>query len=335
MARGKELTIAIRAQVKLLHDMNFSQVQIANRLKISRCAVQRCISRSQLISRKRSGRPKVTSARTDNSILVMCKRSPRASSSKIQLQLPIEEKVSTRTIRRRLFCSGFKSRRPAKKPMLTRKNIRDRIYFCNKYKNWSPDDWENVMFSDESTFTQFYSFARHVRRPIGSRYDPKYCTSAVKQSAKLMVWAAFSGKGGRGGIWFMPDGRTINAGVYQTILQDKLLPFRAIHGVDYFLHDGAPCHMAKSITKWLHDHSVPVIGPWPGSSPDLNPIENLWVQMEKKVAACNPTSAAHLKEVVKRMWVTETTVEACKTLARSMPKRIASVLAAKGHSTKY
>jgi len=90
-----------------------------------------------------------------------------------------------------------------------------------------------------------------------------------------MVWAAFSGKGGRGGIWFMLPGQTINAPVYQTILHDKLLPFLRIHDVDYFLHDGAPCHTAKSITKWLQEHSVLVIGPWPGSSPDLNPIENL------------------------------------------------------------
>lgn len=335
MVRGKELTVAQRAQAKLLHEMHFSQVQIAKRLQISRCAVQRCIKRAQFVSEKRSGRPRVTSVRTDNSILLMCKRSPRASSAKIQAQLPREETVSTRTIRRRLFTNGLKARRPAKKPLLSMKNIRDRLYFCNKYKNWSPEDWENVMYSDESTFTQFYSFTRHVRRPPGKRHDPKYCTAAVKQCAKLMVWASFSGKAGRGGLWFMPPGETITAATYQSILEEKLLPFRDIQQVEYFLHDGAPCHMAKSVTKWLREHRIPVIGPWPGSSPDLNPIENLWVQMKKKVAASNPTSAADLKEAIRRVWVTETSLEACKILARSMPKRIASVLAAKGRSTKY
>lgn len=108
-----------------------------------------------------------------------------------------------------------------------------------------------------------------------------------------------------------------------------------IHAVNYFQHDGAPSHTAKSVTKWLDDHDVQIVGPWPGSSPDLNPIENLWVQMKRKVAACNPSSADHLKDIVRRVWVTETSPEACRTLARSMPRRIARVLAAKGHGTKY
>lgn len=341
MARNPELSSEKRAQVMLLHNMGHSNRQIAAELLISYGGVHRCISRirdcsvPEYRSRKRSGRPKVTSPTTDNAIIIMAKKSPRSSSAKIQAQLPVEARVSRRTIRRRLFDSGLKSRRPAKKPLLSLKNIRDRIAFCRKYRNWSADDWENVLFSDESTFTQFYSFSRHVRRPVGKRNDPKYCTSAVKQCAKLMVWGAFSGKGGRAAIWFMERGTTINAAVYKGILQDKLLTFRTVHGVEYFQHDGAPCHTAKLVTTWLAVNNVPMIGPWPGSSPDLNPIENLWIQMKRKVAAHNPTSLQHLKEVVKTVWITETPLENCKKLARSMPRRIADVLAAKGKHTKY
>jgi len=341
MARVRELSVGVRAQVMLLHQMGHSHRQIASQLDISYGGVYRCISRSkdatvtEYKSRKRSGRPRVTSATTDNSIIIMSKRSPRASSAKIQSQLPPENRPGKRTIRRRLFDSGLKSCRPAKKPLLSKKNIRDRLVFCRKYRNWSADEWENVYFSDESTFTQFYAFSRHVRRPAGKRNDPKYCTSAVKQCAKLMVWGAFSGKSGRGGIWFMPQGETINAAVYKSILEEKLLRFREIHGIEYFQHDGAPCHMAKSVSKWLKDKNFNIIGPWPGSSPDLNPIENLWVQMKRKVAANNPTSLQDLKDIVRKVWIAETPLEYCKTLARSMPRRIADVLAAKGHHTKY
>lgn len=174
-----------------------------------------------------------------------------------------------------------------------------------------------------------------VRRCIDRYKTCTKSTAEVKQPKKLMVWGCFSGKSGRGAIWFMPPGSTINSGVYVGILKEKLLPFRQIHQVQYFQHDGAPCHMAACVSKWLASEHIPVIGPWPGSSPDLNPIEHLWSQMKRKVAVRNPTSVENLKEVIKSVWVTETALDACKALARSMPRRIVAVLAAKGHHTKY
>jgi transposase len=145
MVRGKELTVGKPAQVMLLKELGFSQRHIAARLKVSRCAVQRCFLRckepigEEHQSKKRSGRPKITSSRTDNAIIMMCKRSSRSSSTKIKSQLPASESVSTRMIRRRLFASGLKACRPAKKPLLSSKNIRDRLAFCRKYKQWTSE----------------------------------------------------------------------------------------------------------------------------------------------------------------------------------------------------
>ena len=99
----------------------------------------------------------------------------------------------------------------------------------------------------------------------------------------------------------MPSNQTMNAKVYKEVLKKELLPFVRTHEIDYFLHDGAPCHTAKSVKKWLEDSGVNVIGPWPGSSPDLNPIENLWVNMKMKVAEQNPTSLENLKPIVEKV----------------------------------
>ena len=159
---------------------------------------------------------------------------------------------------------------------------------------------------------------------MGKRNALKYCTSAVKQCAKLMVWGAFSGKAGCGWIWFMEQGTTINSTIYKSILEEKMLRFRQIQDVEYFQHDGAPCHMAKTVKKWLADQNVLMIGPWPGSSPDLNPIENLWIQMKRKVAAHNPSSLQHFKEIVKKVWVTETSLDDCKAYAAPYCSRAGS-----------
>ena len=133
----------------------------------------------------------------------------------------------------------------------------------------------------------------------------------------------------------MPPGTTMDSKVYQEILAEKLEAFMEIQQVNYFQHDGAPCHTSKGTKKWLADHANEVIGLWPGSSPDQNPIENLWNFMKQKIADHNPTSLENLKEVTVNVWVNEITRDYCKKLARSMPKRISAVLRAKGQPSKY
>ena len=37
-------------------------------------------------------------------------------------------------------------------PFLSAKHIRDPISFCKKYKDWCLEDWERVLWNNESTF---------------------------------------------------------------------------------------------------------------------------------------------------------------------------------------
>ena len=43
----------------------------------------------------------------------------------------------------------------SKDPLLSRKNIRDRLIFCKRYRDWTVEDWSKVIFSDESPFRLF------------------------------------------------------------------------------------------------------------------------------------------------------------------------------------
>jgi len=106
-------------------------------------------------------------------------------------------------------------------------------------------------------------------------------------------------------------------------------------GYDYiFQQDGAPCHIARKCMKWLADINVEVLA-WPGKSPELNPIENLWSRLKHAVAVKRPINQQGLTEAVISSWYHLITPEHLAALVESMPRRCQAVIDAKGFPTQY
>ena len=74
---------------------------------------------------------------------------------------------------------------------------------------------------------------------------------------------------------------------------------------------------------------------WPGNSPDLNPIENLWNMFKNKLEEKKCTSVASMKVELEKIWFNDISRQYCRTLARSMPNRLQAVIDANGSHTKY
>ena len=167
--------------------------------------------------------------------------------------------------------------------------------------------WETVLWSDESNVKLFEGTPKYVRRPVGQRFSSKYCSPTVKHASYWMVWGSFAATG-RGNLYFLPKDRTMNAAQYLEVLKDCLAPMMSVRRCTIFQHDGAPCHQSKT---WLQREGVEVLGPWPGQSPDLNPIENLWKILKAKVNAYKPTTMTELKDTILRVWCTEISTIMC------------------------
>ncbi len=100
-----------------------------------------------------------------------------------------------------------------------------------------------------------------------------------------------------------------------------------------FQQDLAPAHTAKGTKSWFNVHGVTVLD-WPANSPDLNPIENLWGIVKRKIRDTRPNNADDLKATIKATWAS-IPPQQCHKLITSMPRRIEAVIKAKGAPTKY
>ena len=197
MGRGKQLSIMQRGQIVVLLSEGLSQRYIANKLGVSQCAVaytaKKQVQTGQVVDRKRSGRPRVSSIRTDNLIHRYSLANPSISSSEIHSELNNSglDPPSSRTIRRRLCNTfGLRARKPARKPYLTAVQRKKRIDFCKIHQNWTADMWRSVEFSDETAVSQFKTYRPFVRRPPGTRLSPKYLLPMVKHPQTTMIWGA-------------------------------------------------------------------------------------------------------------------------------------------------
>lgn len=317
-----------------------SHRQIARDLQLPNNTVSRIIKLHQetgsVAPRPRSGRPRITTSATDRILRHEVLRNPFISADELKRSLaPHLDKVSVRTIQHRLQKEmGMPARKPVRKPYVTAKMRESRLEFCRQHQQWTVNDWKKVLFSDESTFKQQDCVPKVVRRPQrSSSLDPRFTCKTVKHSPGVMAWGCF-GYHGRGALAFLEPGKKMNSENYISILEDKLGDFMELRGCDVFQQDKAPCHTSKRTMTWFRNKGVTVL-PWPGNSPDLNPIENLWQQVKTKINHDKCNSVAALRQEVTRVWCMETSQEACARLVESMPRRIAAVQKARGYPTKY
>ncbi|KAK6173376.1 hypothetical protein SNE40_016841 [Patella caerulea] len=337
MGRKSSLTEIQRAQAVTLKEEGYSIRNIARRLRISKTAVHNAVLKfntdGNFRDRKRSGRPRKTTQRDNHLIKRVVQRSPYSSLPKLHaLLLQKGTKVSKMTISRRLSGYALKSYKPARKPLLTKTMKTKRLAFAMEHRSWTVADWSHVLFSDESMFEQFTSRQRFVRRPVGKRFDERFTVPTMKHPPSIMVWGAFSSCG-TAGLYFLPKGQTMNGQRYEKLLEEKLLLHMEVHKCSIFMQDGAPCHRSKLVSDFLKKKKIRVLT-WPGNSPDLNPIENLWRQMKDQVAKRQPSNMNELLNAIKLTWI-NISKEYCQTLIDSMPHRVEQVIASRGGHTKY
>lgn len=194
--------------------------------------------------------------------------------------------------------------------------------------------WKRLIFSDEKIFrTESNRKSVFVTRSVGEESDPACVRQSVKRGVQVHVWGLISWNG----IVALKrvEGNLDGARYRQTIINDldeNLENSRIIEPI--FVQDNAPAHRARATIDFLRTRGIRVLD-WPGNSPDLNPIENLWADVNRRVnSALLPRNCEELWDAVLTAWQ-ETDVALLHKLYKSLPSRVQNVIKMRGGPTRY
>ncbi|KAL5610520.1 hypothetical protein FOBRF1_006637 [Fusarium oxysporum] len=101
--------------------------------------------------------------------------------------------ISRSTVLRFLKISGYKKTKPTRKPGLTAAMRKERLAWCIAHKDWTLEDWKNVIWSDETSVVLLHRRGSYrVWRLPKERFLRSCIRERWKGSSEFMFWAAFS-----------------------------------------------------------------------------------------------------------------------------------------------
>lgn len=330
MPRGTVLNSSEKVSIMLLHKKNFSNRAIAKELGRSPKVINNYLSNPKLYNKKKSrGRKTIVNTRLKR--LIIRKASCENLSCR-QISMELKNKISISTVNRVINKSKklkYMKKKPS--PLLTRQHKANRLNWAERYLRWQ-HDWRIVIWSDEKKF--------NLDGPDGLQYYwhdlRKEKLVSIKRASgggSVFVWAAF-GYYSKSELCFFEK---LNAATYKEILQKYLLSMNRIElGYDwYFQQDNAPVHLAKNILSWFEKKKIQLLG-WPPLSPDLNPMENVWGILARRVY--NNGKQYYNKEELKKSILYEWNklkMNELKKIIDTMPSRVFDVLCKGGGKIQY
>ena len=148
-----------------------------------------------------------------------------------------------------------------------------------------------------------------------------------------MLWGCMS-YGGLGQVVEVVG--NINSETFCDIISDNLrLSAHLMSLGDSFIFqlDNAPVHTSRYTRLFFETQGIQLLD-WPAQSPDLNPIENLWSWLKKRIAILQQRRGMRLRAAIDEA-KKQVPLSLIQTLINSMPRRLQSVIDAKGFPTKY
>ena len=227
--------------------------------------------------------------------------------------------VSRWTVRRDLVKAGLKNFVRRKVPCKKARPVAKRKGFCTYWRRQSTAKTDGIVFSDEHTIcTNDFScrtmYAKSVKDVVTRERMRKH------NIAHIMVWGAI------GINWRSPlvmfEG-TLCGERYIRLCLSKVVPDIVTRKLT-LQQDGARPHVKQCVKNYCARKSLRLLEDWPPYSPDLNPIEQLWAELDRRIAQKGPDTLDELKAAAKEAWQ-EVPTQTLNNYVRSFRTKVSRV----------
>ncbi|KAI3661947.1 hypothetical protein MP638_005988 [Amoeboaphelidium occidentale] len=217
-------------------------------------------------------------------------------------------------------------------------NRRKRLVFAEKHEDDDEQFWDHVVWSDEVTVE---ACPRNRKVKVLVHCTQQYweipSNPQVQQGGFKVTFCGAFTKYGVGPL--IPVEGTVDKDKYIDLLDNYLVSemkhLKQEHRQGFvFMQDNARPHTVKKTLAFLRKEKIKILE-WPTQSPDLNPIENLWAIIKRRLYSDHTmfTPKHALIDSVLHEW-NNIEDSVCEHLADSMPKRAKEAFKTHGYPIK-
>src|SRR5215813_9171592 len=195
MHKSRELTSEERCQFITMSKLNMKGVDIARQMNLRESTICAVINRwggsKKYNSAHRGGRPQKLGERETRRLTLIVKRNRKATLNDIHRNLHLN--IHKVIIGRKLRNLDFRSRKPIRKPFISKKNAKARKLWSKLHLGWTLKDWKRVIWSDECSIQLWQgSRDRSIRRTRQENPIRHGISPTIKfGGGSLMIWACF------------------------------------------------------------------------------------------------------------------------------------------------